>query len=181
MTGESVSQLFRGSVLSVQSPSCGDEGICGSVSNSRGQNFVVDYTVRAITDVIYFRVSRSLYQAAKSATLLERAQRDVQRTNENEKCDSEFERTFSRNKEDADLVKSFLINRNSLSYFFYHFSWSMWRVKSRGWANQSAVRDRYTRGQVTERTMNSRLTRRFDAINWLLSTGIRDLTLKKRV
>lgn len=34
--------------------------------------FVTDYTVRAVTDVIYFRVSRSLYQAARSATLLER-------------------------------------------------------------------------------------------------------------
>ncbi len=36
--------------------------------------FVSDYTVRALTDVTYLRVSRFLYQAARSATLLERAQ-----------------------------------------------------------------------------------------------------------
>lgn len=101
-TGDSVSQLFRGSVQSIQSPSFGDEGLSG---NSRGQTFLVDYTVRAITDVLYFRVSRSLYQAAKSATLLERTQRDIApRSNENEKCDSEFERNFLRNKEDSELV-----------------------------------------------------------------------------
>lgn len=38
------------------------------------QMFVSDYTVRAMTDVTYLRVSRFLYQAARSATLLERAQ-----------------------------------------------------------------------------------------------------------
>lgn len=36
--------------------------------------FVSDYTVRAMTDVTYLRISRFLYQAARSATLLERAQ-----------------------------------------------------------------------------------------------------------
>jgi 2-polyprenyl-3-methyl-5-hydroxy-6-metoxy-1,4-benzoquinol methylase len=36
--------------------------------------FVSDYTVRALTSVTYLRVSRFLYQAARSATLLERAQ-----------------------------------------------------------------------------------------------------------
>ena len=36
---------------------------------------MTDYTVQAISDVVYFRVSRSLYQAARSATLLERSQR----------------------------------------------------------------------------------------------------------
>lgn len=51
----------------------------------RGSNFIPDYTVRAICDVVYFRVSRSLYQAARSATLLERAQRDTAtRTNDYE-------------------------------------------------------------------------------------------------
>ncbi|XP_057381490.1 unextended protein-like [Daphnia carinata] len=38
------------------------------------QMFVSDYTVRAMTDVTYLRISRFLYQAARSATLLERAQ-----------------------------------------------------------------------------------------------------------
>ena len=50
----------------------------GQTSPSSGtahhQMFVSDYTVRALTDVTYLRVSRFLYQAARSATLLERAQ-----------------------------------------------------------------------------------------------------------
>ncbi|XP_015116244.1 metal transporter CNNM4 isoform X1 [Diachasma alloeum] len=38
--------------------------------------FVPDYTVRAITEVFYVKVKRSLYLAAKRATLLERSQKD---------------------------------------------------------------------------------------------------------
>lgn len=41
------------------------------------QTFISDYTVRAITDVTYLRVSRFLYQAARNATLLERAQSSI--------------------------------------------------------------------------------------------------------
>ena len=38
--------------------------------------FVPDYSVRAITEVFYVKVKRSLYLAAKRATLLERSQKD---------------------------------------------------------------------------------------------------------
>lgn len=38
--------------------------------------FVPDYTVRAITEVFYVKVKRSLYLAAKRATLLERSQKE---------------------------------------------------------------------------------------------------------
>ncbi|XP_011303756.1 metal transporter CNNM4 [Fopius arisanus] len=38
--------------------------------------FVPDYTVRGITEVFYVKVKRSLYLAAKRATLLERSQKD---------------------------------------------------------------------------------------------------------
>ncbi|XP_015609989.1 metal transporter CNNM4 isoform X2 [Cephus cinctus] len=38
--------------------------------------FVPDYTVRAVTEVFYLKVKRSLYLAAKRATLLERSQKD---------------------------------------------------------------------------------------------------------
>lgn len=37
--------------------------------------FVPDYTVRAITEVFYIRIKRSLYLAAKRATLLEHSQK----------------------------------------------------------------------------------------------------------
>ncbi len=103
VVGESTSanQLFRGSVQSVQSPSMVDGGNGGG-SAPRGQTFLVDYTVRAVSDVVYFRVSRSLYQAARSATLLERAQRDV--IHRAAEYDTEFERVFLSSGEDADLV-----------------------------------------------------------------------------
>ena len=38
--------------------------------------FIPDYTVRAVTEVFYVKVKRSLYLAAKRATLLERRQKD---------------------------------------------------------------------------------------------------------
>ena len=39
--------------------------------------FIPDYTVRAITEVFYVKIKRSLYLAAKRATLLERSQKDT--------------------------------------------------------------------------------------------------------
>lgn len=38
--------------------------------------FVPDYSVRAVTEVFYVKVKRSLYLAAKRASLLERSQKD---------------------------------------------------------------------------------------------------------
>ena len=75
----SSTQLFRGSMQSIQAFSAAAEaGTSNAVvsGNRPGQTFIADYTVRAIADVVYFRVTRSLYQASHSATLLERAQRD---------------------------------------------------------------------------------------------------------
>lgn len=40
---------------------------------SMAASFIPDYTVRAITDLTYFQISRSMYQAAKQATLLEKS------------------------------------------------------------------------------------------------------------
>lgn len=37
--------------------------------------FVPDYSVRAATEVIYLKIKRSLYLAAKRATLMERSKR----------------------------------------------------------------------------------------------------------
>jgi len=83
-------------------PPAGYEGLGrGSIGggSSRNQTFITDYTVRAVTDVVLFRVSRSLYQAARNATLLERAQRDVNETN------NELDRVLnSANKEEAESV-----------------------------------------------------------------------------
>jgi hypothetical protein len=40
--------------------------------------FIPDYTIRAITEVFYVRIKRSLYLAAKRATLMERAKKGTQ-------------------------------------------------------------------------------------------------------
>lgn len=37
--------------------------------------FIPDYTVKAITDVLYLQIHRNLYLAAKRATLMERKQK----------------------------------------------------------------------------------------------------------
>ncbi len=99
--GESsfANRFFRGSVQSIHSPIIDEFDIGDNGSNAaRGQAFVVDYTVRAVSDLVYFHMSRSLYQAVRSATVLERVQRDVvQRTTE---CES----AFMSSREDSDMV-----------------------------------------------------------------------------
>lgn len=39
------------------------------------QTFIPDYSVRAVTDVTYIAIPRSLYLTAKKATLLEKSQK----------------------------------------------------------------------------------------------------------
>ena len=88
------------------SPDCGTGG-GGCSSVARGQTFVTDYTVRAITDVVYFCLSRTLYQAARSATVLERTQRDA--TLRISDCDSNLEQVLIlSNREDILCSVSFL-------------------------------------------------------------------------
>ena len=41
----------------------------------RGPTFTPDYTVRALTDVVYFRISNMLYQAACNATFFDKIPR----------------------------------------------------------------------------------------------------------
>uniref|UniRef100_A0A182VEB1 Uncharacterized protein n=1 Tax=Anopheles merus TaxID=30066 RepID=A0A182VEB1_ANOME len=69
----------------VQSPSCDTstntpQQILGSLESiNRDANskhvFIPDYTVKAITDVLYLQIHRNLYLAAKRATLMERKQK----------------------------------------------------------------------------------------------------------
>lgn len=56
--------------------------------------FVPDYSVRAVTEVFYLKVKRSLYLAAKRATLLERSQKDPSPSND--QFDDEVEKVFIR-------------------------------------------------------------------------------------
>lgn len=74
--------LFQQSARAFSISEGGAAGVVQSSSSTSGaagagahhHMFVSDYTVRALTDVTYLRVSRFIYQAARSATLLERAQ-----------------------------------------------------------------------------------------------------------
>ena len=95
---------FRGSVQSIQSPLLVEHPLCGGGSGAiRNQTSIVDYTVRPTSDLVYICMSRSLYQSARRATLLERNQREnAQSTTEYE---NEFENAFLKCKEEADLVK----------------------------------------------------------------------------
>lgn len=53
--------------------------------------FVPDYSVRAITEVFYIAIKRTLYLAAKRATLMERSQR-LGELGSNEPIDDEVEK-----------------------------------------------------------------------------------------
>lgn len=54
--------------------------------------FVPDYSVRAITEVFYIAIKRTLYLAAKRATLMERAQKLGTDIGQNEPMDDEVEK-----------------------------------------------------------------------------------------
>lgn len=40
-----------------------------------------DYTVRALTDLVYFRIDRDLYQAARNATMFEKSHTAAEEVN----------------------------------------------------------------------------------------------------
>ncbi|KAF7995021.1 hypothetical protein HCN44_004493 [Aphidius gifuensis] len=68
-------------VVAAESPLNANPQTLGSIQSINldailRHTFVPDYTVRAITEVFYVKVKRSLYLAAKRASLLERSQKD---------------------------------------------------------------------------------------------------------
>lgn len=54
--------------------------------------FIPDYTVRASTEVLYVKVKRSMYLAAKRATLMERSKRDNDNAQSGENFDEEVDK-----------------------------------------------------------------------------------------
>lgn len=46
--------------------------------NPSPTHLIPDYTVRAITDLVYFRISRALYQAARNATSFETSKEEAE-------------------------------------------------------------------------------------------------------
>lgn len=61
------------------------------------QTFVPDYSVRAITDVFYVAIKRTLYLAAKRATLMEKSKRFGSDMG-NEPIDYEVEKVSNLNR-----------------------------------------------------------------------------------
>lgn len=56
--------------------------------------FLPDYTVRAVTDVCYVAVKRTLYLAAKRATLMERSKKYGSEMGSSEPIDDEVEKVM---------------------------------------------------------------------------------------
>lgn len=56
--------------------------------------FVPDYSVKAVTEVFYITIKRTLYLAAKRATLMERAQK-LGEPGSNEPIDEEVEKVMN--------------------------------------------------------------------------------------
>lgn len=56
------------------------------------QTFIPDYSVRATTDVFYVAIKRTLYLAAKRATLMEKSKRFGSELGSNEPIDYEVEK-----------------------------------------------------------------------------------------
>lgn len=69
------------------------------------QTFVPDYSVRAVGDVTYIAVKRSLYLTAKRATLLEKSRKSGVE-NEGEAIDAEVEKLLHSLNEDEQLPRS---------------------------------------------------------------------------
>lgn len=58
--------------------------------------FIPDYSVKAMSDVVYLVIKRSLYLAAKRATLMEKAKQSGEHHNSSEPFDDEVEKVRSQ-------------------------------------------------------------------------------------
>ncbi|XP_049531115.1 unextended protein isoform X1 [Anopheles darlingi] len=96
--------------ISVDTP----EQIMGSLQSlnrdaSLRHIFIPDYTVKAVTEVVYVQISRNLYLAAKRATLMERSQRLGEQM---EPLDAEVEKLLHSLDEDTHSITPDTTNLN---------------------------------------------------------------------
>ncbi|KAK4881430.1 hypothetical protein RN001_004749 [Aquatica leii] len=68
--------------------------------------FQPDYSVRAGTDVLYMKIKRSLYLAAKRATLMERSQRDTIPNTPGDQFDDEVEKLLHSLEDDSSIGRT---------------------------------------------------------------------------
>lgn len=76
---DSPQQLVKGSLQSL------------NIDAMLRHTFIPDYSVRAVTDVLYIAIKRTLYLAAKRATLMERSQK-LEEMGSSEPIDEEVEK-----------------------------------------------------------------------------------------
>ncbi|KAH1005171.1 hypothetical protein HUJ04_006205 [Dendroctonus ponderosae] len=70
--------------------------------------FIPDYTVRASTEVMYLRIKRSLYLAAKRATLMEKSKRDKNQTSA--QLDEEIDKVLTDIATVDDVLEELISN-----------------------------------------------------------------------
>ncbi|KAF2894478.1 hypothetical protein ILUMI_11678 [Ignelater luminosus] len=68
--------------------------------------FQPDYSVRAATDVLYMKIRRNLYFAAKRATLMERSQRDTTTVTGTDQFDDEVEKLLHSLEDDGSIGRT---------------------------------------------------------------------------
>ncbi|KYN17809.1 Metal transporter CNNM2 [Trachymyrmex cornetzi] len=101
------SQALTANIGIAESPTNANPQTVGSIQSVNldsmlRHTFIPDYTVRAVTEVFYVKVKRSLYLAAKRATLLERRQKDPLPSHE--QFDDEVEKLLHSLEEDDRSV-----------------------------------------------------------------------------
>ncbi|XP_011882400.1 PREDICTED: metal transporter CNNM4 [Vollenhovia emeryi] len=101
------SQALTANIGIAESPTNANPQTVGSIQSVNldsmlRHTFIPDYTVRAVTEVFYVKVKRSLYLAAKRATLLERSQKDPMPNQE--QFDDEVEKLLHSLEEDDRSV-----------------------------------------------------------------------------
>ncbi|XP_012235978.1 unextended protein isoform X2 [Linepithema humile] len=102
------SQALTANIGMAESPTNANPQTVGSIQSVNldsmlRHTFIPDYTVRAVTEVFYVKVKRSLYLAAKRATLLERSHKDPL-PNAQEQFDDEVEKLLHSLEEDDRSV-----------------------------------------------------------------------------
>ncbi|XP_032674633.1 metal transporter CNNM4 [Odontomachus brunneus] len=101
------SQALTANIGIAESPTNANPQTVGSIQSVNldsmlRHTFIPDYTVRAVTEVFYVKVKRSLYLAAKRATLLEKSQKDPLPSQE--QFDDEVEKLLHSLEEDDRSV-----------------------------------------------------------------------------
>ncbi|XP_033215511.1 metal transporter CNNM4 isoform X2 [Belonocnema kinseyi] len=111
-------QALAINVTALESPVAANPVAMGSIHSLNltaiaRHTFTPDYTVRAVTELIYVKIKRSLYLAAKRATLLERSQKDISPSTD--QFDDEVEKLLhSLDEDDRSVPESPILPKDKI-------------------------------------------------------------------